>query len=66
MSPLEKSKNMVTVRVSGQWAYGTFLAVVPVVVQHEAAAALTAVAPKSVYAFVLAAAVTFGALVYIC
>lgn len=44
----------------------TFLAVVLVVVQHEAAAALTAVAAEGVDALVLAASVFFGTLVDIC
>ena len=47
-------------------SHRTFLAVVLVIVQHEAAAALTAVAPEGVHAFVLAASVFFGALVDIC
>lgn len=41
----------------------TFLAVVLVVVQHEAAAALTAVAPEGVDALLLAASILFGTLV---
>lgn len=52
--------------MSEQWTYCTFLAVMPVVVQHEAPAALTAVAPEGVYTFMLAASITFGALIYIC
>lgn len=46
--------------------YCTFLAVVLVIVQHEAAAALAAVASEGVHTFVLAASVFFGALIYIC
>lgn len=37
-----------------------------IIVQHEAAATLTAVAPEGVHTFMLAASVFFGALVYIC
>lgn len=37
-----------------------------VIVQHEAAAALTAVASEGVHTLVLAASVFFGALVYVC
>lgn len=37
-----------------------------IVMEHEAAAALTAVAPEGVHTFMLAAAVLFGALVDIC
>lgn len=44
----------------------TFLAVVFIIMQHEAAAALTAVAPEGVDALVLAASVFFGTLVDIC
>lgn len=44
----------------------TFLAVVLVVVQHEAAAALTAVASEGIHALMLAASVFFGTLVDIC
>lgn len=46
--------------------HSTFLAVVFVIVQHEAAPALTAVAPEGVHTFMLAASVFFGALVDIC
>lgn len=65
-------------RVKGSgWAHGfgviflggrkpTFLAVVLVVVQHEAAAALALVAAEGVEALVLAAAVVLGALVLVC
>lgn len=44
----------------------TFLAVVLVVVQHEAAAALALVAAEGVEALVLAAPVVLGALVLVC
>lgn len=44
----------------------TFLAVVLVVVQHEAAAALAAVASEGVDALVLAASIFFGTLIDIC
>lgn len=42
-----------------------FLAVMFIIVQHEAAAALTAVASKGVHTFMLATSVFFRALVYI-
>lgn len=44
----------------------TFLAVVLIIMQHEAAAALTTVAPKGIDALVLAASIFFGTLVDIC
>lgn len=44
----------------------TFLAVVLVVVQHEPAATLTAVATEGVHTLVLAASIVLGALVDIC
>lgn len=44
----------------------TFLAVVLIVVQHEAAVAPTSVASEGVDALVLAASLLFGALVDIC
>lgn len=44
----------------------TFLAVVLIIVQHEAAAALTTVTPEGIDALVLAAAIFFGTLVDIC
>lgn len=37
-----------------------------IIMQHEAATALTAVASEGVHTLVLAAPVFFGALVYIC
>lgn len=48
------------------YAHCTFLAVMFIIMQHEAAAALTAVASEGVHTLVLAAPVFFGALVYIC
>lgn len=44
----------------------TFLAVVLIIMQHEAAAALTTVAPEGIDALVLAASIFFGTLVDIC
>lgn len=44
----------------------TFLAVVLIIMQHEAAAALTTVASEGVDALVLAASIFFGTLVDIC
>lgn len=53
-------------KVELKQVYSTFLAVVFILMQHEAAATLTPVAPKRVHTFMLAASVSFGALVLIC
>lgn len=48
-----------------RWPIGTFFAVVFVLVQHKATAALTAVAPEGVDTLMLAASILLRALVFV-
>lgn len=56
----------ITISQQSHLTYSTFLTVVLVIMQHEAAATLTAVASKGVHTFMLAASIFFRALIYIC
>ena len=68
MAPLSSLRSLGSQAASWPWALGllTFLAVMLVVVEDEAAATLALIAAEGVDAVLLAAAVVLGALVLVC